>query len=250
MRRFPRMAVCALLLCLCAFPAAAGGVHLVLNLNIGPQQAGRRDEIVTQSIEVLRRRFAQTGITQAAVSRHGPNGIVADIVDYSDLGRVRGLVFLGGSIGFYLVDEDVTADDIRAGRVPAGVEFLEQRPAGPGDRPPPLAVYRVPIVAGERIGDARSELDSRTGEWVISFKFDSLGTRQFAKMTEENIGKRFAIVFNGKVLSAPSILDPVRGGAGEISGNFTEKEASDLAAAVRAGVLPAPWTIVELKQTP
>jgi SecD/SecF fusion protein len=100
-------------------------------------------------------------------------------------------------------------------------------------------------LAGERLSDARPGFDQRTSQPIVSFRLDNAGARTFASITQNNVGKPFAIVLDGKVLSAPIIQEPILGGAGQISGNFTVQQASDLAALLRAGALPAPLTVVE-----
>jgi SecD/SecF fusion protein len=100
-------------------------------------------------------------------------------------------------------------------------------------------------VDGANLTDARAGQDGRSGEWVVNFAFDSIGTRRFADITRANVGKPFAIVLDGKVLSAPVIREPIIGGSGQISGGFTVQQTSDLAALLRAGALPAPLTVIE-----
>ena len=85
----------------------------------------------------------------------------------------------------------------------------------------------------------------QTGEWVVNFTFNSVGARRFADVTRANVNHRFAIVLDGKVISAPVIREPITGGRGQISGSFTAASANDLAVLLRAGALPAPLTVVE-----
>jgi protein-export membrane protein SecD len=100
-------------------------------------------------------------------------------------------------------------------------------------------------VDGANLVDARPSLDSRTNRWVVSFEFDSIGARRFGEVTEANVKKPFAIVLDDKVLSAPVIQEPILGGRGQISGNFTAESANELSVLLRAGALPAPLTIIE-----
>jgi len=244
-------ALLCLFLCASAGSAAAGGVHMVLKFDIAEIKPDRRDEVMTASVEVVSRRLAGIGAPSAVVSRQGADRVVAEIPDYSDLGKLREIFDVTGTpISVRLVDEDVGDADIRAGRVPDGVEVLKQRPTYPSEQLPALAVYRSEIVTGERIVDAQQTVDPQTGEPVITFRFDSLGATQFAKATEEYVGKRFAIVFKGRVISAPLVVDPIRGGSGMIAGHVSVAEASDIAVELRRGALQAPCTIMELKQTP
>src|SRR5262249_28932110 len=100
-------------------------------------------------------------------------------------------------------------------------------------------------LSGDRLTDARSGFDPRTGEPVVTFRFDNAGAKRFADITRANVGKPFAIVLDNQVLSAPVIHEPIIGGSGQIFGNFTVQQTSDLAALLRAGALPAPLTVVE-----
>jgi preprotein translocase subunit SecD len=101
------------------------------------------------------------------------------------------------------------------------------------------------MVSGDRLEQASSGFDSRGGEPVVNFRFDTRGAREFGDVTKSNVGKRFAIVLDNKVISAPVIREPILGGSGQISGNFTVQSANDLAILLRAGALPAPLTIIE-----
>ena len=98
------------------------------------------------------------------------------------------------------------------------------------------------LVSGGDLTDAQPGFDQRTGEPIVSFKFNTSGSRKFAQATSENVGQPFAIVLDNKVISAPVIREPITGGSGQISGNFTVQAANDLAILLRAGALPAPLT--------
>jgi len=93
--------------------------------------------------------------------------------------------------------------------------------------------------------DAQPGFDQRNGEPIVSFRFNSIGARKFAEATQQNVGKPFAIILDGKVISAPVIREPILGGTGQISGNFTVEQANDLAILLRAGALPVALTVVE-----
>jgi preprotein translocase subunit SecD len=98
-------------------------------------------------------------------------------------------------------------------------------------------------VSGENLVDAQPTVQQ--GQPVVSIRFDGVGGRKFGKLTSENVGRRFAIVLDGEVVSAPVIREPIPGGNGVISGRFTVQTANDLALLLRAGALPAPLTILE-----
>ncbi|MCB8828744.1 hypothetical protein LJD47_27405, partial [Escherichia coli] len=100
-------------------------------------------------------------------------------------------------------------------------------------------------LSGERLTDARAAFDPQTNQPIISFRFDNVGARQFAEITSQNVGRPFAIVLDGKVLTAPVIQVPITGGSGQITGNFTVQDTVTTAALLRAGALPAPLTVIE-----
>jgi preprotein translocase subunit SecD len=239
-------ALLCLFLCASAGSAVAGGVHMVLKVDVAAEPADRRDGVMTQAVEIVSRRLAQLGVVSPKVSRDGSDRIVADIAGYSDLERLRALLSSARILSFRLVDGDLSDDDVRAGHVPAGVEIVPFR----SSEEAPLAVYRSEIMSGASIRDAEEEHDRYTGLPVVRFTFDDPGKDRFAAFTRENLGKRFAILLDGRVIIAPMILDPIPGGSAEISSDFSEQEASDLAISLRAGAAPEPWSILELKQTP
>ena len=100
-----------------------------------------------------------------------------------------------------------------------------------------------PPVSGQNLVDAQPGFDSRTGEPVVTFRFDAAGAKRFGKVTQENVGLPFAIVLDNKVVSAPVIREPILGGTGQISGNFTVQRANDLAVLLRSGA--ALLTVIE-----
>ena len=109
----------------------------------------------------------------------------------------------------------------------------------------PYLVQDQVLVSGEDLVDAQATFDQRTNEPVVSFRFDTKGAQRFGAATQQNVGKPFAIILDNQVISAPVIREPILGGSGQISGNFTAQSANDLAVLLRAGALPANLTIVE-----
>ena len=108
-----------------------------------------------------------------------------------------------------------------------------------------MDVFSNVAVDGAGLEDAQASTDPQSGQWVVNFTFNTLGANQFANITTANVGKLFAIVLDGKIIEAPVIREPITGGSGQISGNFTAQSATDLALLLRAGALPAPLNIVE-----
>ncbi len=195
----------------------------------------RIDAAVEQSLEIIRQRIDQVGVAEPTIQRVGADRILVQLPGVQDPARIRELLGSTAKLSFHML---AAADP--SGRVPAGVTLLLG--AEGHDRYP---VDDRVALSGERLSDARSGFDERTNQPIVSFRLDNAGARKFAVITEENVGNPFAIVLDGKVLSAPVIREPITGGAGHISGNFTVRQASDLAALLRAGALPAPLTVIE-----
>jgi preprotein translocase subunit SecD len=126
--------------------------------------------------------------------------------------------------------------------VPPDSELLKSTKA---ENNQPYVIEKRVVVSGEDLTDAQPGFDQRNGEPIVSFKFNNNGARRFAQITQENVGKPFAIVLDNEVISAPVIREPILGGSGQISGNFTVQAANDLAILLRAGALPAPLQIIE-----
>ena len=220
------------------YQVAVDGDDISLTL---PQAAlrERANGAVTQSIEIIRRRIDETGVLDPQITRQGDNRIVVQLPGLDDPDRLKQLLGKTARMTFRLVDMSVTN---MAGPPPAGVDFLPVENQ-PNVREP---VRRRIEVDGANLVDARAGQDlERPGGWVVNFTLDSIGARRFAEVSTANVGKRFAIVLDDKVISAPEIRQPIIGGRGQISGSFDGKSAADLAVLLRAGALPAPLTIIE-----
>jgi preprotein translocase subunit SecD len=193
---------------------------------------------VTQSIEIVRRRIDETGVIDPQIAREGDTRIVVQLPGIEDPNRIKELIGKTARMTFRLTDESA---NVNAPVPPPGVDFLPMADA-PGTK---VAVRRRIEVDGANLTDARAGQNSQTGEWVVNFTFDSVGTRRFADTSRNNVGHPFAIVLDDKVISAPVIREPITGGRGQISGRFNARTATDLAVLLRAGALPAPLTVVE-----
>ncbi len=192
---------------------------------------------VEQSIEIVRRRIDETGVLDPNITRQGADRIVVQLPGIEDPNRIKELLGKTARMTFRMVDETASP----TGTAPPGVDFLADE-SQPGAK---IAVRRRIDVDGANLTDARAGQNPQTGEWVVNFTFDSVGTRRFADISRAQVGHRFAIVLDDKVISAPVIREPITGGRGQISGRFTAASATDLAVLLRAGALPAPLTVVE-----
>ncbi|MCM2451643.1 protein translocase subunit SecD [Agrobacterium vitis] len=190
---------------------------------------------VEQSLEIIRQRIDQVGVAEPTIQRIGGDRILVQLPGTQDPARIRELLGSTAKMSFHMLSENTTDGTA----VPRGVTMLkdDEGRAYPVDD-------RVEL-AGDRLTDARVGFDPNTNEPLVSFRFDTAGAARFAEITRVNVGKPFAIVLDDKVLSAPVIREPITGGSGQISGNFTVESATDLAALLRAGALPVKLTVIE-----
>lgn len=205
-----------------------------------------RNSAVEQSIEIVRRRIDETGVREPTIQRQGAERILVQLPGIDDPERIKRLLGQTAKMVFRLVDVNTLLSDAQRGNVPAGSELVEAADEKDAAGNPLQYVIRKRVmVSGERLVDAQPSFDQLTGEPVVTFRFDSAGAKRFGEVTQANVGRPFAIVLDGKVVSAPNIREPILGGSGQISGRFTVQEASDLAVVLRAGALPAPLKILE-----
>jgi preprotein translocase subunit SecD len=231
---------------------AAGGVDMLVTRNgalvtltpVAEAQTAAAASAVKQSIEIIRRRVDELGTREPTIIQQGANRIVVQAPGESDPERLRKVIGQTAKLTFQMVDESVPADQIAAGRIPPQSALLPYD--NPADGAGVLVQRRI-LVAGEMLVGASAGFD-QFGKSVVNFRFDGQGARRFGDATRANVGKRFAIILDGKVISAPTINEPITGGSGQISGNFTTETANDLSVLLRAGALPAPLK-VEQQQT-
>ncbi|HTQ14094.1 MAG TPA: protein translocase subunit SecD [Rhizomicrobium sp.] len=202
-------------------------------------------EIVRQSIEVVRKRIDQLGTREATIEQEGSDRIVIQVPGLRDPSELIKVLGTTAKMTFQLVDESANVDEAVKGNVPIGSELLYEDNPIKGGKPIPIVVERRVLVAGDRLTDARQSFSSSTGEPNVTFAFDTIGAKEFGNATKDNVNRRFAIVLDNKVIEAPVIREPIIGGRGEITGNFTVQTANELAVLLRAGALPAPLKILQ-----
>lgn len=201
----------------------------------------RKTRAIAQSLEIIRRRIDETGVREPTIQREGEERILVQLPGVKEPERVKALIGKTAKLEFHLVNEGANLEMAKRGGVP-GTEVLPlQDRLGGGPRE--LAIFKRITVGGERLTDAN--VTFQDGRPVVGFRFDAVGGKHFGDATRENVGKRLAIVLDGKIISAPVIRDAILGGSGVISGNFTSQQAQDLALLLRAGALPAPLTVIE-----
>lgn len=207
-----------------------------LTLSLTPRGINARTvSAAEQSLEIIRMRLDETGLAEPTLQRVGAGRLVVQLPGVQDPARIREIIGSTAKLSFHLVRGRGDSAGPRAGVVVLPGKDDGQR----------YAVEERAMMSGERLVDAQPGMDGTTNEPVVSFRLDAAGARQFAQITRDHVGEPFAIVLDGKVLTAPVIQTPILGGSGQISGQFTHETASDLSALLRSGALPAPLTVIE-----
>lgn len=196
-----------------------------------------QDDIINQSLEIVRRRIDETGTNEPLIQRQGDDRIVVQLPGLDDPDRVKQLLGRTAKLSFHLVNMDVMNSAVRE----TGGDMILPMAEEPGQT---LAVERRAMLTGDMLV-AASYAQDQNGQPAVSFRFNPVGTKKFCDLSKNNVNRLFAIVLDNVIISAPVIREPICGGSGQISGSFTLKEANDLAILLRAGALPAPLHIVE-----
>jgi len=201
-----------------------------------------------QALETIRNRIDQFGVSEPDIRIKGADRILIQLPGIKDTQRAKDLIGKTALLEFKLVDEAHDVNTALKGTSPPGSEILYQEIEDPKTGRSiknPFLIKKRTALTGANLTDARVQIDSRYNEPYVAIRFDKKGARDFARITEENIKKRLAIVLDNRVYSAPVIQDKIAGGEARITGNFTTEEARDLAIVLRAGALPAPVKILE-----
>ena len=234
--------------------AAKGRLRSVLGNTVDIESSGdviklsysdkQKEEMVqdalARSIEIVRRRIDALGTKEPSIQSQGGKYILIQLPGVDNPEHIKQLIGQTAKMTFHLVNENVSPEQLESGRAPSGTEFLPYMDM-PWQKVP---VYSRVEVSGESLKDSQADFDQNSMP-VVTTVFDAAGARKFAKLTTEHVNERFAIVLDGKVLSAPNIREPIPGGRGQISGGFTLQGAKDLAVLLRSGALPAPLTVIE-----
>jgi preprotein translocase subunit SecD len=211
-------------------------------ITVTPSDAALTERIrqaVDQSIEIIQRRVNELGLVEPSIQREGVDRILVQVPGLQDPTRLKEILGKTAKLDFRMVDPSMSVDQAISTHPPADSEVLN------GPKGEKYLIEKRVLVSGADLVDAQPSFDQRTNEPVVSFRFNSSGARKFAEATQQNVGKPFAIVLDNQVVSAPVIQEPILGGSGQITGNFTVQQANDLSILLRAGALPAPLTIVE-----
>jgi preprotein translocase subunit SecD len=207
----------------------------------------QRRAAVEQSIEIVRRRIDETGTREPTIQQQGDDRILLQLPGVDDPERVKRLLGRTAKMTFHLLDNKGSVEEAKRGRIPPGAMLLPAQVSARSSQNSPshYLVRRRVAVGGDRLVDSQPSFDGQTNEPVVNFRFDTLGAKKFGDITSRNVGRPFAVVLDKEVITAPVIREPILGGSGQISGNFTVSQAQELALLLRAGALPAPLTILE-----
>ena len=189
--------------------------------------------------DVVRRRIDPSGTKEITVITEGGNRILVEVPGVEDPEALKKLIGQTARLEFKLVDLSASPQDVKQGRAPPGSEVAPM-----ADGSGMIAVKRRVMVSGDQISKANQSFDEN-GRPDIQIEFDSAGARRFGRTTQENVGKPFAIILDGKVLSYPTIETPILGGNAQITGSFTVQSAHDLAVSLASGKLPVKLNVIE-----
>ena len=205
----------------------------------------RKGAAIVQAMEVVRRRIDGSGLVEASVQRQGEDRILVQVPGIGDTTSLKNTLGQTAKMTFHLMDPDYQTLDPRQ-RTRPGIMVLPsiENEKNPQAQKIYYLVKKRVEVSGENLVDAQPTVDQNNRP-VVSFRFDPIGARRFGNVTRRNVQKPFAIVLDNKVISAPVIQEPILGGSGQISGNFTTQSANELALLLRSGALPVPLTIIE-----
>ena len=191
-----------------------------------------KNSSLDQAIEIVRRRVDEVGTNEPNILKRGNDRILVELPGLDDPGRIKSLLGKTANLTFQFITQNSEES--------FGTEKLMFE-----DESEEAIVSKRIILSGDNLVDAKPTMDTQTNETVVSFSLDRVGAKKFGKATSNGVGKRLAIVLDGKIISAPSVREPIIGGSGQISGDFTFQSATDLALLLRSGALPAPLSIIE-----
>jgi preprotein translocase subunit SecD len=201
-------------------------------------------DAMDSATEVVRKRIDELGTREPTIIRQGETRIVVQVPGLQDPEQLKKLLGQTAKLEFKLVDQSALPSDVAQGIAPPGSEVVPYADNSQfaGTK---IAVQRLGGIRGDNLTNAQQTVDQRSNEPVVSIHFDGEGGRRFCKLTTENVNKPFAIILDGKVLSAPNINEPICGGQAQISGGFTFESANELAISLRSGALPVDLKVIE-----
>jgi preprotein translocase subunit SecD len=199
------------------------------------------DQAMSVAREVIDRRINALGTLEPTIIRQGTSRIMVQVPGMQDPEALKALIGRTARLDFKLVNQDVTPEQLQSGRAPVGSQILPYPEGGENAR---IAVQRRAMITGDQISNARQDFNEQ-GLPSVTVTFDGPGSRRFARVTQENVNKPFAIILDNVVISAPNINEPILGGSASISGSFTVETANQLAISLRSGRLPVELHVIE-----
>ncbi len=219
-----------------------GGMHLLLKVDTSHLEGKAKLDACDRATEVIRNRIDEFGVRETSIQKQGEDEIVVQLPGVTDRQRAIDLIGKTAMLEFKIVSNDT--DKLReaiAGTVPEGYELKYAQ-----EENEPLLLEKKAVLVGDSLTNASVRFDqSQFSEPIVALQFNPAGSRKFAEVTAANVGKRLAIVLDGKVQSAPRIREAIPSGEAVITGRFDVQTAQDLALVLRVGALPAPMHIEE-----
>lgn len=217
--------------------ASAAGDIITVQLT-DAEKLATNDRTMQQSLEIIRRRVDEVGTREPTIQRQGERRVLIQVPGIGSAQQLKDLIGTTAKLTFHPVVGPASANDTPG---PRNVIYPSIDPQDAGTF---YELEQTPVVTGEELADSQPAFD-QNGQPAVTFRFNPGGARKFGIYTSENVGSPFAIVLDNEVISAPVIREAITGGSGQISGNFTVEESTNLAVLLRAGALPAEMTFLE-----
>jgi SecD/SecF fusion protein len=219
-----------------------GGMHLLLKVDTSRIPEKAKEDAADRALEVIRNRIDQFGVREPSIQKQGIDEIVVQLPGVTDRDRAIDIIGKTAILEFKLVSPDMEKlKQAMEGKVPEGYEFKNAQ-----EDNEPLLLEQQAVLTGDALSNASVRFDqSSFNEPVVSLELNAEGAKQFADITSKNVGRRLAIVLDGRVQSAPRIKEAIPSGQAVITGRFTIEQAQDLAIILRVGALPAPMNLEE-----
>lgn len=201
----------------------------------------RKKMMLSQTREIIQRRIDAYGTAEPTILTQGKDRILVQLPGVKEPGRVKELLGTTAKMIFHLVPAQAYENSDYSSGDTITLRVREKEGRGEARLP----IEKVPLLGGENLVNAQPTTSNETGEWQVAFELDSVGSSKFAEITRNNVGRRFAIVLDNEIITAPVIRGAIPGGRGVIEGQFSGESAHDLALLMRSGALPAPLKVIE-----
>lgn len=219
-----------------------GGMHLLLKVDTSHLTGAAKEDAADRAIEVIRNRIDEFGVREPSIQKQGEDEIVVQLPGVADRQRALDIIGKTAMLEFKLVSSDAgKIKDAIAGNVPEDLELKYSQ-----EDNEPLLLEKQAVLTGDALTNASVRFDqSQFNQPLVGLQFNAEGAKKFAEITAANVGRRLAIVLDGKVQSAPRIKEAIPSGEAVITGRFSIEQSQDLALILRVGALPAPMNIEE-----